>query len=68
MTRRQTAFFEASARVLYAERSVYLRRIEAIAEDEDRRAEVDGYIQLIDNVNRSLIDLSGQVSETSAIR
>jgi hypothetical protein len=62
MTRRQTAYFESSARTLYAERATYFRRIEAIASDGNRRAEVDGYLQLIDNINRSLIDLSARFS------
>lgn len=68
MTRRQTAFFETSARALYAERATYFRRIEAIAADGARRTEVDGYLQLIENINRSLIDLSARFSGPAGAR
>lgn len=67
MNQRQTAFFETSAVALYAERATYARRIHAIVADECRRAEVDGYIQLIDNINRTLIELSSRLSEPSTL-
>lgn len=68
MTRRQTAFFETSARALYAERATYFRRIEVIASDGSRLDEVDGYLQLIENINRSLIEISGRFNGPAGVR